>query len=522
MRIIVSLPALVLTGALFFLLLFSSSVDVELWQHLSEYLFVEALFNSIGIALLTALLSLVVGGFCAVVVSFFEFPGRVFFRRAFILSLCFPPYVLGFIFLGALEVQGPIAQAVLWVLGEERLVWPSFQSPWMVSICLSLGLFPYVYLAAKECFENISKSQLEMAQAMGLSFFKTLYRVILGYSKPWLVAGLALVVMESLADFGVVAVFNVESLTTLVYKTWFSFFSLETASQISLIHIALVVMFLGITGFWFRKRAGDKTSAESFPRKTLRGPAAAAVVVASSLLFCVSFVLPVVQLLVWSGKSLSRGFDPRFFQWLFHSVVNSLGAALVVSFFALSIILWQRAQKGFFKEWLGRFSSVGYAIPGTVIAVALMVAMTYLVGPLVSIGYAAVGVLIIGLAMRFFAVGYQALNEQAKSISLSLDEAAESMGRTKAQLWWQLHLPLLKSTIFASSLFVFIDALKEMPMSLMMRPAGWDSLSVKVYEFTSEGEWEAAALPALALVLVGVVASIFLIRKEESRSHVKI
>jgi iron(III) transport system permease protein len=317
--------------------------------------------------------------------------------------------------------------------------------------------------------------------------------------------------METLADFGGVAAFNVNTFTTMIYKSWFGLGSFNAAARMSLMLLLPALTLLGLqTWLARRQRQVDMGSGRS-RRIPLRGAKACLAVAVSTLVSTVVFVIPVLQLSLWAAG----GGQYRHFQLsdLMHSLLQSLAVALMVIACALVLV----ATRRFFRSWLLdrciEFSTLGYALPGTVLAVAFyrwcsvvdgFSVLPWLLGSLAP--------LLLGLSSRYMSVGVQSIQSGMGRVSPDLDLASRSLGRGPLWTHVTVHWPMMKGSFGAALVLVFVDVMKEMPMTLMTRPLGWDTLSVRIFEFTSEGDWEHAAVPALILIVAGLVPLLLLRR----------
>lgn len=496
----------------------------EIWQHMAENLLADLLVNSAllggGVVLLTGFL----GVSLAWLTGACDFPGRRIFSWALLLPLAMPTYVLAFVFLGLLDFTGPVQSLLRSFLG--KTIWfPDIRSTAGVVLVMSLALYPYVYLLARSAFLSQGKQLIEAAQSLGCSTFAAFFKVALPMARPWIAGGLLLVLMETLADFGAVSIFNYDTFTTAIYKAWYGFFSIEAAAQLSSI---LVMIVLGVLLLELRLRRG-RQYAES-ARVTnrvkllkLEGAVGWAASVFASIVLLIAFVVPFGQLLFWGMEGLAD-LDVAYWNYLGHSLVLSSMAAAFICCCSLLLAYVQRQHPGVMTSILIRLATLGYALPGTVLAVGLVIVISLfdkqLTAVLEPMGLETVVLLqgtvltmLLAYTVRFMAVGYNAVHTSMEKITLSIDEAAQSLGVTGVKMIRKIHVPILRSGLLTAAILVFVDVMKEMPITLMTRPFGWDTLAVKIFEFTSEGEWQRAALPAVALVVGGMIPLIFLTKQ---------
>lgn len=506
------------------LLLSWAEIDREIWSHLWETQMTRLLGNTLVLVAGVGVGVTVLGVSLAWLTSLCEFPGRRWLDWALMLPFAVPAYVLAFVFVGLLDFSGPV-QTLLreWFGSGLRL--PRVRSTGGVITVLVLVFYPYVYLLARSAFLAQGRGLTEAARVLGLSPLAAFWRVALPMARPAIGAGLALAIMETLADFGTVAVFNFDTFTTAVYKTWYGFYSLSSATQLASL-LLLFVMLVLLGERYSRGRSGvpnERPRGAALYR--LHGWKAFAASAWCLLVFACAFVIPVLQLLVWVWQKGRFDLDERYWGLILHSLYLGGFAALITVAVALLLVFARRLSPTPAVRSAVGISNLGYALPGSVLAVAIMLAFSWLdnqaVIPLSSaLGGAgkplllgSLGALLVAYLIRFMAVAYNPLEGALARIRPSLPEASRSLGVGGAGLFFRVYLPLLLPGALSAALLVFVDVLKEMPATLLMRPFGWDTLAVRVFEMTSEGEWARAALPALTLVLVGLFPVIGLIRR---------
>ncbi|MDH0288800.1 iron ABC transporter permease [Pseudomonas sp. GD04087] len=506
------------------LLLSWAEIDREIWSHLWETQMTRLLGNTLVLVAGVGVGVTVLGVSLAWLTSLCEFPGRRWLDWALMLPFAVPAYVLAFVFVGLLDFSGPV-QTLLreWFGSGLRL--PRVRSTGGVITVLVLVFYPYVYLLARSAFLAQGRGLTEAARVLGLSPLDAFWRVALPMARPAIGAGLALAIMETLADFGTVSVFNFDTFTTAVYKTWYGFYSLSSATQLASL-LLLFVMLVLLGERYSRGRSGvpnERPRGAALYR--LHGWKAFAASAWCLLVFACAFVIPVLQLLVWVWQKGRFDLDERYWGLILHSLYLGGFAALITVAVALLLVFARRLSPTPAVHSAVGISNLGYALPGSVLAVAIMLAFSWLdnqaVIPLSSaLGGAgkplllgSLGALLVAYLIRFMAVAYNPLEGALARIRPSLPEASRSLGVGGAGLFFRVYLPLLLPGALSAALLVFVDVLKEMPATLLMRPFGWDTLAVRVFEMTSEGEWARAALPALTLVLVGLFPVIGLIRR---------
>ncbi|HNQ04074.1 MAG TPA: iron ABC transporter permease [Thiobacillaceae bacterium] len=496
--------------------------DRETWDHLWQYELPEVLGNSFWLVLGVGLGVTVLGVSLAWLTATCHFPGRAFFNWALLLPLALPAYVTAFVWLGLLDFSGPLATWLRETHGILRL--PPIRSRGGVILVMSLAFYPYVYLTARVAFQGQGRRLMEAAQSLGLSRQAAFWRVALPMARPGIVAGLMLALMETLADFGTVAVFNYNTFTTSIYKAWFSLFSLPAASQLAslLIFFVLIVALLEYQSRARRSYAVSTRAASTPGRIRLRGWRAALALAWCGVVFTLAFALPAGQILAWAAGVWAADFDARYLQFAWHSLLLSGLGALLVGGLAMTLAYAQRLHPTPAMRVTARLSTLGYALPGAVLAVGFFIPVAWLDNLLIDhLGFAGqtlggtLVVMLLAYCTRFLAVSFGPVESGLTRVSRSVDEAAQSLGVVGARRLWRIHLPMLRVSMLSAAALTFVDLMKELPITLMTRPFGWDTLAVRVFEMTSEGEWERAALPAAAIALVGLLPVVFLMRNTE-------
>ena len=519
LALVATTPVLVILSSYFF-------PEEDIWQHLVENVLQGLALNTLKLLAcvipLTALLGISMGW----LTSACEYPGRRFFSWALVLPFAVPPYVYAFVYLGIFDFSGPVQ-------GLIRESFPSvgfidIRNTAGVSIILSLAFYPYVYLMSRSAFLTQGRSSMEAARMLGQTPLGAFFRVALPMARPWIAAGLLLVAMETLADFGAVAIFNYDTFTTAIYKAWFGMFSLNAALQLSSILVVFVLIILVLEQhFRFRMRFNETyTAAVRHQRLHLNGLKKWLAFITSLMIFFFAFALPFSQLIIWSWSNLNSDALQYLEQALNTFVLGAVTAA-VTTLCAIIIAYSKQSNPGLTMKWNARLATLGYALPGTVLAVGIYIPAAWLDNQLLNIFTGITGsrinpllqgsliILIVAYAIRFLAAGFGSIDSSMNRITPSIVEAARTMGTTGTALLKRIYLPMTKTGLLTASIFVLVDVMKEMPITLMMRPFNWDTLAVKIFEYTSEGEWELAALPAVGLILTGLLPVLFLTKKTE-------
>jgi iron(III) transport system permease protein len=501
----------------------------EVWRHLAQTVLGELVRNTLVLMLGVGVGVFVLGVGLAWVVSVCDFPGRKIFDWALMLPLAIPAYVLAFVAVGLLDYSGPVQGWVRELFGASAW-FPPIRSGGGVIAVMVLAFYPYVYMLARAAFLSQGRAMFETGRVFGLSPWGAFVRVALPMARPAIAAGVALALMETLADFGAVAVFNYDTFTTAIYKAWQGLFSLNAAAQLAsllLLVVAFILMAEHVTRGRARYHATTKGAREA--RFRLVGWRGAGVTALCMLVLLLAFLVPVGQLLVWVGRSAYLDFDWRYLRFFSNTLALGLAAALLTTFSALLLAYTYRLKPDRLTRSAVRFATLGYALPGSVLAVGIMLSFVWLDERLAQLLAPVLGIapgpllagslfaLILAYGVRFMAVAHGPIDSAFERIRPSLWQAARSLGAGNAEILWRVSIPLLRTGLLSAALLVFIEVMKEMPATLLLRPFGWDTLATRIFEMTSEGEWERAALPALTLVLAGLIPVVLLVRRSSPR-----
>jgi iron(III) transport system permease protein len=492
---------------------------VDVWAHLWRTQLLELILNTLLLTAGVGASTLVLGTALAWLVTAYRFPGRAAFEWMLVLPLALPAYVIGFACLGLFDYAGPVQSALRrWSGGAARL--PDLRSGWGVTLMMTLVFYPYVYLLARAAFREQGLAALETARSLGRSRRRAFFEVVLPMARPSLVAGASLAMMEALADFGTVSLFAYRTLTEAVFRVWNGMFERVAATQLAslLLGVAFGLLLLERALRGRRRFTQGRRRGLGIVATPLRGWRAVAAPCACAAVLAFAFALPVGQLLVWAGDRLGTSRVTADFPHLLGSTFLLAGGA-GVSTCALALVLAYavRLHPSPLVRLAAQFASMGYALPGAVIAVGVLAPVAALDRGLSLVAERALGhplgLLLTGSAaavsfayvVRFLAVGFQTVDASLVKIPARLDEAARSLGVKAGGTLRRVHLPILRGGLLTAALLVWVETMKELPATLLLRPLGLKTLAVEVWERTSESMWADAALPALAIVLVGLV-----------------
>lgn len=500
----------------------------EVWRHLIDTQLISLLRNTVVLAVGVSIGVTLLGVSLAWLVVMYEFPGRRWFDWGLMLPLAMPAYVLAFVVLGMFDFAGPLQQSLRALIGS-GYQYVDIRHELMVITVLVLVLYPYVYMLSRSAFLSQGSDVMEVARVLGASRRGAFFRVALPMARPAIIAGVSLAVMETLADFGTVAVFNYDTFTTAIYKSWFGLFNLQAAAQLA----SLLLLFVMLALLSEKNSRGKRRFIQSgrklhYSRRHLTPLAALAASGMCAVVLLIAFVLPVLQLLQWVLQQGLGAIDSHYLHLLWRTLLLGGLAAVITVAMALLLAFGRRGASTAMRAFYD-LGTLGYALPGTVLAVGIMLSFTYLdrhlLAPLQSLLGLEPRQLLVGTVLallaaywvRFLAVATGPVESSLQRIRPSIPEAAQSLGVSGLALLWKIYLPMLRPGLLTAMVLVFVDVMKEMPATLLLRPFGWDTLAVRIYEMTSEGEWQRAALPALTLIMVGLLPVIQAVRQSASR-----
>jgi iron(III) transport system permease protein len=499
----------------------------ETWRHLASTVLGDYIFNSLLLMAGVGIGVLAIGVGTAWLVTACRFWGDRFFEWGLLLPLAAPAYLLAYTYTSMLDYFGPVQvflRSLFGWQGVEDYWFPNVRSLWGAILMLVLVLYPYVYLLARVAFLEQSLCTLEASRSLGCNPWQSFYRVALPLARPAIMAGLALALMEALNDFGTVQYFGVNTFTTGIYSTWFGMGDRVVAAQLAACLMAFVLLSI-LLEMRSRARASYHATLSAFqhlPRYQLSGLRAMGAILACGLPILLGLLVPGLYLSQMAIGVGPGALDSDFWQLANHSFILAIASAVVALVFSLVMGYGQRLYRNRLMRGAVRFAAMGYAIPGSVIAVGILMPMgqldNWIDGAMRSLFGIATGLLISGTAIaliyaylvRFLAVGFGVIESSLLKIRPSLDDAAHSLGYGPTRTLWKVHIPLLSGGMLTAMMLVFVDVMKELSATLVIRPFNFDTLAVRVYQYASDERLHDAAAPALAIVLVGLLPVIFL------------
>jgi iron(III) transport system permease protein len=527
LSLLFSIPLVVVLGSVFF-------PEKEVWSHLSNTVLTDYIVNSLTLLVGVCFFSLQLGVIPAWLVTMYRFPLSRYLEWAMLLPMAMPAYIIAYSYTGILDVAGPLQTSLREFTGwHYRDYWfPEVRSLGGAIAMLSLVLYPYIYLLARAAFIEQSVCVLEVSRTLGCNAFNAFRRVALPLARPAIMVGLSLVIMETLADYGTVQYFGVSVFTTGIFRTWFGLGNSLAAAQLSALLLVFVAVFLYLEKRSRRQARFHHTSNRysALMQKQLHGVKAftALVLCATPLIF--GFIVPVMFLCDWALDTYSVVLGKDFYLLLFNSLLLAFVTALLAMLLALFMAYSNRNSDSLINRFLVRFVSMGYAIPGTVIAVGVLIPFAWFDNTLdaflrenfnISSGLLISGTvitLIFAYLTRFLAVSINTVEAALVKIKPEMDEVAKITGLRSVSIIKRIHIPMMRGSLLTALLLVFIDVLKELPATLILRPFNFNTLAVRAYELANEERLADAAVPALAIVLVGIIP-VIMISNSISRSR---
>ena len=503
--------------------------DSGSFRHLFDTVLLTYSLNTLLLILGVITLSFIIALPLAWFVACCEFPSRRILQWALMLPLALPPYIVAIVYTDLLDYSGPIQQIMREVMGWQHYAdyfFPNIRSLPGAILILSLTLYPYLYLLLRGAFLGQSGDLFQAARSLGMSPLRAFFKVSLPLSRSATAVGLSLIAMESLGDFATVNYFAVSTLTTGVYDTWLELGSLNTAAKISSLMLLILVILISLENYSRRKLKvfQGKGATHTELRFVLRGWKKYITLSLCWGLLFFAFILPIFTLVYYAFHYMEQSINESLWQYS----LNSFWLAIIVAFLALAIALivnfYQRLSPGVMAKIAIRLSSLGYAVPGTVVAIAVLIPFSSLDiwfnRLLVEYSFSRVGllfsgslfILVMAYLVRFSAIAVGSIESSLNQVSPSLDDASRSLGVSPAKTIYRVNLPLIRKGMLTAFILVFIEAMKELPTALLLRPFNFETLATYVYQFVSDEMIELAALPALIIVLMGLLPFIIVNR----------
>jgi len=501
--------SIVLLSPYFFLFSKGISGQAVEWSHIWNTLFWTYLWDTLSILLSVGLLSLIWGVLPAYLISRFDFPGSKFFSWALAGPLAIPTFIMAIIYSGITDVSGPLSVFVNFISDREKPFYLDILNFWGLSFTLSFALYPYVYLSSLIAFRSKTRSFEEAALSLGSSPIKVFKKVTLPLALPFILSGLLLVLMEVLNNYGAMKYYGQNTFTIGIFKAWFDLNDLNSAIYIGAFLFIFVLLLL-----WLRRKTemqSVKVEVKQWKKVKLNGTKKLLSFLFCSLLFLFAFLIPASFIFYQGVYTFPKVVDSDFTRIILYSILICLIAAMIIVFISVLFSESKRWTKMKYLNTLLEFNNIGYAIPGAIIAIGL-VALAKIFN--INSGMIALSffILILGFCVRFLSSGFQSLNNALQDKSTKQDEAAQLLGASAFSVFKRIHLPQLKLPILIAFLFVFIEVIKELPLTLILKPFNFESLATVTFQYAKDEMLSYSCVPAMFILLITIFPN-FLIHR---------
>ena len=491
------------------------------WFHLYNYVLSEYIINSIFLILGVSFFVVLIGVLSSWLVTNFDFFGKSFFEWALILPLAVPPYILAYTFTEIFDTYGSANTLLsnIFLFDEKKIFFPSVRNIYGAIAVFSFTLYPYVYLVSRMAFVNQSISIIEAGRILGLSRVGAFFKLSIPLIRPAIFAGLALVIMETLSDFGAVEHFAIATFTTGIFRTWYGMYDLNTAMQLASLLLIFVTIFLVFERL-SRKKAAFVSSNSLYKKHKvmkLKGSYSFFAMIFCLIPVFIGFILPIIELINWTINYKLDFFNRDFLKSAFNSLLLALIAAFLCTMIAFLINFTARYQGNKLLSFLSSTLMLGYAVPGLILAIGITQLFTiidnsfYLFRIDIILTGSLIG-LIIAYIIKSYALSNSTIESGFQRISNSIDDVSKTFNISGIKLMYKIHLPLLRTGLLTSILLVGSEVIKELPATLILRPFNFETLAVSAYNYASEERMYEAAAPSIAIVIVGLLPIIILSR----------
>ncbi|WP_421715327.1 ABC transporter permease [Arcobacter arenosus] len=509
LTLLISIPGLILISNVF--------VDSNNWTHLVDTVLFEYIYNSLYIMFGVAILTIFLGFTTAYITTFFKFFGSHFFHYGLILPFAIPTYIMSYIYGGMFDITGSVTTFILDLMGKtlNEVYFFDIMSIEGAIIVMSLVLYPYVYLISKTYLKSESSSIIEASKTMGLTNFQIFYKVILPISRPAIVAGAILAVMEAVADYGVMDYYGVSTFVTGIFRTWLGMGSVEDASKLASMLMLFVFLLIFLERFQ-RKNKRYKSSGKDFKpivKEKITGFKAFLAFFACFIPFFFGFLLPFFQMSYWFYISYEEIIDEDFLTILYQTLGLGISSSIIITALAFIIVYNVRIHKSKIADNLVQIAKLGYSIPGAVVAVGVLSFFSYIDKSFDILLSGTVIAVIFGYIVRFIAISINNYESGFSKIPQSYDDACKTMQVGSFYTFFKVIFPLLKGSIMTSFIVIFIETLKELPLTMILRPFNFDTLPVLSHELVTQAQVIESAVPAMFIVLFGMVSVLVLVKK---------
>jgi len=499
---------------------FQFGIYSENWNHIKSTVLNKYIFSTIILVIGTSFLSAIIGVLCAFFVSFCKFPGRKFFEWGLILPLTIPTYIAAYSYYDILEIFNPL---MLLIRERYSIHAMNLFNDILVYICIILiltsVLFPYVYLSTRASFLSQGNNLIEAAKTLGFSQFRIFWKVILPLSRPAIIAGLSLVIMETLNDYGAVEYFGISTFTVGIFRSWLGMNDLDSALKLSIYLLSFIFIFLYIEKRSRGNAKFDQSNDSEMTHKyiSLNLYQEKLIFILCFIPFSLGFIIPVSRLSIWAISASPDFFDLQLLKIIINSILLALITSPIIVVLSIFLLFTTKYYKSHIVQLFNKFAILGYSMPGAVIAIGMLMIYSsfnrftdiLITGTIIS--------LIFAYIVRFLAVSWQPIDSNLEKKCSDINEAARDIGNSPIKTLFKLNIPLIQKSIFISFILVFIDIFKELPLTLILRPFNFDTLATLTFDLNKQAQIYEAAIPALIIIFVTIFPVIILNKKIEGK-----
>ncbi|MGE7872558.1 ABC transporter permease [Bacillus paramycoides] len=504
----------------------------ENWQHIKDYMLRDYIWNTLQLAFFTGICTIIVGVTLAWLVAAYDFPLKKLFRWMFVLPLAIPPYIAAYTYSGMLSYTGVVQRffrnTLEWKVDTSYFNIMSIQGAVFI---FTITLFPYVYIITKSYLENQSASLIENARLLGKNQWQVFYQVVLPISQVAIVGGVSLVILEVLNDYGVASYFGIQTFSTAIFQTWFGMYDVDSAVRLAAILMVGVITFLFIEKLLRNRKKFNATTSKTKALTPIRLKGWKGLLALSYcvLIFSFSFAIPFIQMISWALLTYESVLQTQFIELIKNTLFVALLATTIIIVLSIMIANVCRVQKNSFSNVLTRFVSIGYSIPGAVLAIGVLT-LFISVDKGLSTLYEWVGtdrklvlslsivMVIFAYVIRYLAIGFNSIEAGFEKMGTKYYEASRMLGFGMTKTFIKVDLPLMKGTIISGFILTFVDIMKELPLTLILRPFNFDTLATKTYQFASDERIQEASISALIIVLISMVSVYIFYRLEKKEA----
>ncbi len=496
----------------------------ELWSHLTDNLLNDYIANTLFIVIFVSLFSTIIGVSCAWIVVMYDFKFKNVFKWLLVMPIALPTYISAYIYVGMMEPSGFIFEFFesYFNLGEEVYRNIDLQNIHGAIFILTICLYPYIYLLCYSSFKEQSFCAIEVSKSLGLTQLQSFTKIALPLARPAIFGGLTLVIMETLAEFGTMDYYGVATFTTGIYRTWFAFGDESSALHLASILLTFVFILIIIEkSLRGAKRYQNTSNKNERPRVTTLSKFYQIIAFSWCMLICLlGFLVPVFQLIIWFFETYNYLFTSIFSEIVINTIILAFISSITIVLISLLSSYKNRTVNNFFTNMSLKIFSIGYSIPGVVVAVGIIIFVTsideiqtyvlgspmfYLSGSLLS--------LFIAYLVRFSSLSHNAVESGLSKVKINIDLTIKSFGLSNIESILKVHLPMMKTTIITSLILVFVDIVKELPATLILRPFNFDTLAIHIYELATSEQLFYIASPSLMLIIISIIPVIILINQ---------